>query len=119
MEGNRAERVGILISATDFIAPKHTERYGALQHIFGNSDAGSPFCISGPCCESTLPEMMFNVIPNQVLRFFEFQGEVFCFQRFGEAFIGADSEKLKMRRLPPTILSPQDAKNVFKTFISI
>jgi hypothetical protein len=28
--------------------------------------------------------------------------EVFCFQRLAKAFIGADSGKLKMRRLPPT-----------------
>ena len=43
----------------------------------------------------------------QVLRIFEFQGEkergeVFYFQRPAKAFIGADSENLKMRRLPPT-----------------
>jgi hypothetical protein len=30
------------------------------------------------------------------------RGEVFCFQRLAKAFIGADSEKLKLRRLPPT-----------------
>ena len=31
------------------------------------------------------------------------RGEVFCFQRLGKDFFGADSEKLKMRRLPPTL----------------
>jgi len=30
------------------------------------------------------------------------EGEVFCFQELAKAFIGADSRKLKMRRLPPT-----------------
>src|SRR5262245_41738142 len=30
------------------------------------------------------------------------EGEVFCFQRFAKALIGADSRDLKMRRLPPT-----------------
>jgi hypothetical protein len=48
-----------------------------------------------------------HLVPNQVLGFFEFfrereRGEVFCFQRLAKAFIGADSRKLKMRRLPPT-----------------
>jgi hypothetical protein len=32
------------------------------------------------------------------------RGEVFCFQRLAKAFIGADSRKLKMRRLPPTCI---------------
>jgi hypothetical protein len=41
------------------------------------------------------------------LGFFEFRGrkrdgEVFCFQRLAITFIGADSRKLKMRRLLPT-----------------
>jgi len=30
------------------------------------------------------------------------EGEIFCFQKLAKAFIGADSGKLKMRRLPPT-----------------
>jgi hypothetical protein len=28
------------------------------------------------------------------------EGKIFCFQRLARAFIGADSKKLKMRRLP-------------------
>jgi len=48
-----------------------------------------------------------HLVPNQVLGFFEFQGErergkFSVFQRLAKAFIGADSKKLKMRRLPPT-----------------
>jgi hypothetical protein len=35
------------------------------------------------------------------------EGEVFCFQRLAKAFIGADSETLKMRRLPPTAFLPR------------
>jgi hypothetical protein len=51
--------------------------------------------------------MADHLVPNQVLGFFEFQGERekgedFCFQRLAKAFNGADSGKLKMRRLPPT-----------------
>jgi hypothetical protein len=30
------------------------------------------------------------------------RGEAFCFERLAKDFIGADSRKLKMRRLPPT-----------------
>ena len=51
-----------------------------------------------------------HLVPNRILRLFEFQGErergeVFCFQRLARAFIGADSKNLKMRRLPPTTSS--------------
>jgi hypothetical protein len=35
----------------------------------------------------------------------EREGEVFCFQKLAKAFIGADSRILKMRRLPPTVLT--------------
>jgi hypothetical protein len=45
-------------------------------------------------------------VPNQVLGFLSSsgkeRGEVFCFQRLAQVFAGADSKKLKMRRLPPT-----------------
>jgi hypothetical protein len=50
-----------------------------------------------------------HLVPNQVLSFFEFFRErerrkFFCFQRLAKAFIGADSKKLKMRRVPPTFV---------------
>jgi hypothetical protein len=53
------------------------------------------------------PEVADHLIPNRILRLFEFQeerekGGVFCFQRLARAFIVADSRKLKMRRSPPT-----------------
>jgi len=48
--------------------------------------------------------------------FFEFgeerEGEVFCFQRLAKAFIGADSRKLKMRRLPPTLVNSVASQDI-------
>jgi hypothetical protein len=47
-------------------------------------------------------------------------GEVFCFQRLAKALIGADSKKLKMRRLPPTVLPYGDChKLLFLLHVTI
>jgi hypothetical protein len=51
-----------------------------------------------------------HLVPNQVLGFFEFfrereRGKFSVFKGLQKPFIGADSENLKMRRLPPTAAS--------------
>jgi len=55
---------------------------------------------------SSRTQVSDHLVPNQVLGFFEFfrerEGGEFYFQRLAKAFIGADSENLKMRRLQPT-----------------
>jgi hypothetical protein len=51
-------------------------------------------------------QMADHRVPNQIRGFLisgrKREGEVFRFQRLAEAFIGAGSKKLKMRRLPST-----------------
>jgi hypothetical protein len=57
-----------------------------------------------------------HLVPNQVLGFFEFQGEReggFClFSKACKALIGADSRILKMRRLPPTYPATSKCKRL-------
>ena len=59
-------------------------------------------------CSAWPTQVVDPLVPNQILGFFDFLGkreeEVFCFQELAQALIGADSENLKMRRLPPTQL---------------
>jgi len=55
-----------------------------------------------------LTQVTDHLVPNQILRIFEFQGKregkVFCFQRLVKVLIGVDSRILKMRRLLPTCI---------------
>jgi hypothetical protein len=53
------------------------------------------------------PEMEQGSDPNRIFSSLgrKREGKGICFQRLAEAFIGADSKNLKMRRLPPTIVT--------------
>jgi hypothetical protein len=80
-----------------------------IEHILLQDRSKKPFFPSLFLQKAEPPywptQMADHLVPNQVLGFFEFfrerEGEVFCFQRLANVFIGADSKNLKMRRLPP------------------
>jgi hypothetical protein len=45
--------------------------------------------------------------------------EVFSFQKLGKAFLGADSRKLKMRRLPPTLEPTPPSTTIYRSIFLV